>query len=383
MMKRLILILLTALSVCLAQAQDSLRISLLTCSQGDDISSAFGHSALRVTDPATGRDMVFNYGTFSFNEPGFILTFLKGDLIYSLSIDSFTGFKRSYIRAGRGIIEQPLNLTPEQRQDIYLFLLDNAKEENRYYLYDFLQDNCATRIRDIFDRGAYTSADSLTGLTYREEIKRMVGDKRWMMFGIDLLLGADIDREITLNETSFLPDRLSVNLAGYSNSSLGGMPLTDKVNVIVEPAPDRAGRAHRILSAATGPFSLFTVLLIVYLLIFMRTENKWKFMSIFSNILYTVLGLGGVILLLMWVATNHVWTQHNWNLLWMNPLMLILPLMRNGVAKNLAVDILSGIAVLTIAFAWLIPQSFHPAAVIITLLLAAVALSRRSIYRKY
>ena len=48
-----------------------------------------------------------------------------------------------------------MNLTPEQKTRLRLFMMDNAREENRYYRYDFLQDNCATRIRDIFDGGEY------------------------------------------------------------------------------------------------------------------------------------------------------------------------------------------------------------------------------------
>ena len=201
-MKRILIIfLMTALSLG-TRAQDSLTISLLTCSQGSDISSAFGHSALRVKDIKHGRDMVFNYGTFSFNEPHFMLNFLRGDLNYFLSVSSFTQFKKSYDRAGRGITEQQLNITPRQAAWLYGFLLENYQPSNRYYLYDFLQDNCATRIRDIFDDSPdFIIIDSLSGMTYREELTRLVGDRRWMMFGIDLILGARIDRTITVRET--------------------------------------------------------------------------------------------------------------------------------------------------------------------------------------
>jgi Domain of unknown function (DUF4105) len=39
-------------------------------------------------------------------------------------------------------------MTPSEKQAIYDRLLDNLKEQNRYYKYDFLYDNCSTRIRD-------------------------------------------------------------------------------------------------------------------------------------------------------------------------------------------------------------------------------------------
>ena len=142
-MKRILIIFLFASLYLGARAQDSLSISLLTCSQGGDISSAFGHSAIRVKDIQHGRDLVFNYGTFSFNEPHFMLNFLRGDLNYFLSVSSFNQFKESYERAGRGITEQQFNLTPAQTARMYEFLLENYRPSNRYYLYDFLQDNCA------------------------------------------------------------------------------------------------------------------------------------------------------------------------------------------------------------------------------------------------
>ena len=354
LMKRLILIILAAVLTAGAWSQDSLSISLLTCSQGRDVSSAFGHSALRVKDYAHGRDLVFNYGTFSFNEPNFFLKFLKGDLNYFLSVNSFDAFKRSYDAVGRGIIEQPLSLTPAQAAGIYAFLIDNYKPANRYYLYDFLQDNCATRIRDVFDRDGFSITDTLTGYTYRDELTRLVGDRRWMMFGIDLILGARVDREITVRESSTLSS----------------------------PAPE-PGRWKDILSKASSPFTVFTLLFVLYLVFYLRSGNKWRFMSICSTITYIILGLGGVIICLMWFATNHVWTADNWNLLWMNPLFLIPVFMPNCWAKNLIIDLLAAVAAIGLICSWLLPQTFHPACAVIILLVVLLALSRRAIYRKY
>ena len=382
-MKRILLIFLLAILSLGAGARDSLSISLLTCSQGRDISSAFGHSALRVKDLRNGRDMVFNYGTFSFQEPHFMLNFLRGDLNYFLSVSSFQQFKRSYEATGRGIYEQTLNLTPLQAADLYSFLIDNYKPSNRYYLYDFLQDNCATRIRDIFDRDKdFSIKDTLTGMTYRDELTRLVGDRRWMMFGIDLILGARVDREITVRETAFLPDRLSEVLMNYSNTELDGTPLASAGSTLSSPAPE-PGRWMDILSKASSPFTVFTLLFVLYLVFYLRSGNKWKFMSICSTVLYIILGLGGVIICLMWFATNHVWTADNWNLLWMNPLFLIPVCMPSCWAKNMIIDLLAAVAGIGLICSWLLPQTFHPATAVIILLTVLMALSRRAIYRKY
>ena len=53
-----------------ATAQDSsrLRISLLTCTPGEELYSTFGHSAFRVVDSTSLTDIVYNYGTFNFDD---------------------------------------------------------------------------------------------------------------------------------------------------------------------------------------------------------------------------------------------------------------------------------------------------------------------------
>ena len=382
-MKRILLIFLLAIMNLGAGARDSLSISLLTCSQGRDISSAFGHSALRVKDLRNGRDMVFNYGTFSFQEPHFMLNFLRGDLNYFLSVTSFQQFKRSYDATGRGISEQTLSLTPLQAAELCSFLTDNYKPSNRYYLYDFLQDNCATRIRDIFDRSKdFSIKDTLTGMTYRDELTRLVGDRRWMMFGIDLILGARVDREITVRETAFLPDRLSEVLMNYCNTEMEGTPLASAGSTLSSPAPE-PGRWKDILSKASSPFTVFTLLFVLYIVFYLRSGNKWKFMSICSTLLYVILGIGGIIICLMWFATHHVWTADNWNLLWMNPLFLIPVCMPSCWAKNMIIDLLAAVAGIGLICSWLLPQTFHPATAVIILLTVLMALSRRAIYRKY
>ena len=64
----LIFVLLSGTSYGQRQLADSARISILTLGpyQGE-LYSAFGHSAIRVYDPASHMDMAFNYGVFDFD----------------------------------------------------------------------------------------------------------------------------------------------------------------------------------------------------------------------------------------------------------------------------------------------------------------------------
>ena len=89
---------------------DAAKASVLTCTPGNQLYSAFGHTAIRITDLAADPpyDRVYNYGTFHFGK-GFYPRFIKGELIYSLSTSTFGGFLEEYIRSGRGVSEQQLD----------------------------------------------------------------------------------------------------------------------------------------------------------------------------------------------------------------------------------------------------------------------------------
>ena len=128
------------------------EISLLTCSAGTEIYSYFGHSAIRIKDPRTGIDLVFNYGVFSFETPHFVWRFCKGETDYLLAVQSMKSFMQEYYEEQRDVYEQILNFTSLERQSLYNALIENNKPKNRLYRYKHFSDNCSTRIRDQFER---------------------------------------------------------------------------------------------------------------------------------------------------------------------------------------------------------------------------------------
>ena len=132
------------------QISKEARISLITISPGNQLYTRFGHSAIRINDPQQELDIVYNYGTFDFDTPGFYTKFLRGKLLYFLSVYSFDRMVRTYEYFNQSVYEQELNLTFEQKIAVYNFLNWNYLPDNRYYLYDFFYDNCSSRIRDVF-----------------------------------------------------------------------------------------------------------------------------------------------------------------------------------------------------------------------------------------
>src|SRR5207237_648325 len=130
----------------------SLRITVLTCSPGQDLYSIFGHNALRITDSSKGTDVIYNWGTFDFNEPNFYLKFMRGKLLYFLSPDKLEDFMYEYQYEGRSVNEQVLDISCEEKMKIKQLVDINMTGDNRFYKYDFLYDNCTTRIRDIVEK---------------------------------------------------------------------------------------------------------------------------------------------------------------------------------------------------------------------------------------
>lgn len=203
------------------------RISLITCAPGEELYARYGHTAIRVSDPENQIDWVFNYGIFSFNTDHFYWRFIKGETYYQLGAEDYVSFIWEYICLQREIEEQILNLTLEQRQRVLDALLVNYRPENRYYLYNFVFDNCATRpyllIKEALADSIHSTYDGWEGRTYREFIRHYTRPYSWENFGINLLFGPRADRPMHGEQRLFLPEELMNYLSAATLSD--GTPL--------------------------------------------------------------------------------------------------------------------------------------------------------------
>ncbi|HET6768750.1 MAG TPA: DUF4105 domain-containing protein, partial [Chitinophagaceae bacterium] len=215
-----------------------IRISLLTCTPGTELYSTFGHSALRVFDSTSNHDLVFNYGTFDFYDPGFTRKFVKGKLLYFVDTSSLPSFMAEYEYYKRGVTEQVINLACEEKKQMVAALYENIKEENKFYLYDFNYDNCTTRLRDILEKAAGKQLETknivpLPGATsFRHLIHTYLdrGGQQWSKLGIDILLGTPMDKKVTNREAMFLPDYL---LMAFDSSTLNGKPVVSEKKILL------------------------------------------------------------------------------------------------------------------------------------------------------
>lgn len=296
------------------------KISMITCSPGAELYSTFGHSAIRVKDPNLNIDIVFNYGTFDFATPNFYAKFVKGKLNYILSVSSFPDFIHEYVMENRWVVEQVLDIELVEKQSLFDSLRINYLPENREYLYDFFFDNCATRIRDIFyeklDGVEFDYSEVENNNSFRDLLKPYIKPYPWVEFGINLALGAKADRIASPWETMFLPDHM-LDLFRYarierdSTSSLLCYPET----IISEGfgLPETRLKIDNPIIVFWALFVLGTF--ITFFDLKRRKPSKW-----FDIVIFGFTGLLGILLLFLWLGTDHTVMVHNYNLLWAIPL---------------------------------------------------------------
>ena len=171
------------------QLTESARVSVLTASPGADLYAAFGHTAIRVFDPEVRLDYVFNYGTFVVDE-GFYVRFVKGRMDYRLGVERYGRFQNLYLRQGRALHEQVLNLAPEDVKAMAEFLEWNAQPENATYAYDFFRDNCATKVIAVLEEvfgDRYDARCVPTDSTYLEALRPYTAGNPWSAWGLSLI----------------------------------------------------------------------------------------------------------------------------------------------------------------------------------------------------
>lgn len=236
-MRKYIIILFILLSAGLRAATitltDSAQIQLITCTQGEQVWSKYGHSGIRVLDESKNMDIVFNYGIFDLMADDFYVKFVKGETYYQLGIEHYQHFLAFYQSIGRRIYWQELNLTLQQKQSIVDALMVNYQPENRYYLYNFVFDNCATRpyhlIKNALQDSIISTYQGFKGTDFRPAISHYTGPNSWVDFGINLVFDSRANTPMTNEQRLFLPEEL-MNYFAHATLS-DGTPLVSRQDI--------------------------------------------------------------------------------------------------------------------------------------------------------
>lgn len=305
------------------QLSSEAEISVLTIDPGNNLYDTFGHNAFRIKDKVKRIDIVFNYGVFDFDTPNFYLKFAQGKLNYKIDYDPYFAFFEYYVAQNRAIKEQVLNLSQNQKQQVFNFLVTNAKPENEYYLYDFFFDNCATKIKDVAQDAfngtlQFNAPQEFNPKTFRQLIYSHVNKNSWGSLGIDIALGSVIDKKATAEEHMFLPKYIHdfFENATFSNS---GKPFVKQSRIIYKNVNNSQSELF-----ITSPLMIFGLIGLFILWITYQDHKKDKLNKWLDITIFIITGVIGVFILLLWFATDHSATANNYNLLWAFPINLFI-----------------------------------------------------------
>jgi hypothetical protein len=309
-----------------------ITVYLMTMGPGDAVWELFGHNAIWVQDRATGIDAAYNWGTFDFNQPNFLVRFLTGDTRYWVQAVDGPQMVAAYMEANRSVWLQELDLTPAQRVELRDHLEWNARPENMYYRYDYYRDNCSTRVRDVIDRalgGALERAlgGVQTATTYRSHTRRLTADNVPVYTGIQLALGRPADRPISAWEEGFLPTRLMEHVRTISVTGADGAtrPLvrTERALFTATREAEPARAPDYLVAFLVAGLALGGLLLVAGRAAASGGAGALVF-TLLAGVWTLVVGLLGTALVLAGTVTRHVYMGHNVNVAVANPLFLAL-----------------------------------------------------------
>lgn len=297
------------------------RVGLVTMEPGEIFWERFGHDAILVVDPATGRGTSYNFGFFDPGEPGFVGNFVRGVMRYHLVALPIEEDLDYYSRVGRGVGVQWLALEPAQARALAAALAENARPENARYRYDYFRDNCATRVRDALDRALGGDLrrqleGRSQGNTWRSESVRLAWPAKWMGLGFSLGLSGAADRPLSRWEEGFVPMRLRDALRETRRPDGRPLVLAEEQLLphrISSPPPEMPTWR---LAALAGGLALLA-------------GTGWlgrrrpRLLAGLATGFWLVAGLLGALMLYLWLGTDHWSGWGNENLLLLSPLALL------------------------------------------------------------
>ncbi len=316
---------------CIAPSTAPYQISLITCAPGQEIYQLEGHSGLRIQGEDV--DVVANWGLFDFDSPGFVYRFTKGETDYCVGVAPTPAFLYPYKREGRKVVEQVLNLTPEQAIKVVKLVERNLEPANRVYRYNYVKDNCATRPWLLVQKALAPDTivvirypevtDSGRELTFRNVMRHYHAHYPWYQFGIDLALGSGIDYPLAPDEIAFAPVALEQMAANAIVASQGEMkyPLVKESIVLVE------GWDKEIVLPPTPfiftPLAVSILVLLIVAGVTYRDVKRIQSSHWLDCVLFSVYGLAGCVIAFLVFISVHEAASPNLLLLWLNPFCLI------------------------------------------------------------
>lgn len=371
--------LLISISASKGQNADT-TVYLITCGPGTETYSIYGHSALRVE--INRADTVYNWGVFDFSATNFAWKFAKGRLDYMLFDERFESFLQDYFYEKRWVVSQKVNLISSEKAKLLSLINENLKPENIKYRYDFFYDDCSTRIRDLFEKSIGDNLvyppESKTKLpTFREKVSGYQKFYPWLQFGIDMIMGSPGDFKADFRDQMFLPIDLKDNLSKAELNRSGKlMPLMQDPRVILDfptPSPEE--------NFFLTPLFIFSLLLIIVIIFSALLKSKTS-NDLIDIMLYSVFSVLSVMMIFFNFFTDHSQMKWNYNLMWLNPFLIIcLFSVLFGKPAKIWFRLVFIISLAFLPGFFLLPQTFNTAILPLVLIILARSSARAGFSR--
>lgn len=329
-MKRLFILLTLLCTFTLSWAQlnlsDSLQISLLTVSPGEEAYSCFGHTGIRIKDLRFRQDIVFHYGVYNYSEPHFIWHFVLGECNYMMGGVYTSHFLAENREKKLNVTEQVLRLDSTQTASLVGALLENYRPQNRNYRYNYFFDNCSTRPFSIFNKWIDIQYDTtwVEDVTLRDMVQEMTGRDTWLFFGISMVIARRADLPTSFTEQMFLPKYLCRAL---DNASVGNQPFVKERHVY--PFGDSSTHTDAAFGWLNPTFICWFFLLIGGTLTWLSrrskgTQDTWRKALLAYDITWLVAtGIAGCIAWFLNFFSLHPAVDNNINCWWLLPTNLL------------------------------------------------------------
>lgn len=298
---------------------DSLTVSIITCYPGPEIYELCGHAAIRVR--GNDVDSVWNYGMFSFNEPNFVYRFVKGETDYMVAGYPFAWFMPEYVKRGSKVVEQDLLLTPQEARKVRELLQINALEQNRTYRYNYVKDNCATRLINIVEQAVgqrMILRDTTRYNSYRAEMRNYHQNYPWYQLGIDVALGQGLDKPIDNRQQMFVPVEMMHTLQSAERND--GRKIVAQTRTLYEGTETAVNPPTPIWLSPL----LWSIIVAAIAVVIAVVDCRRKHISkLWYCIYFSLLGVAGCIVTFLVFCSSHEATSPNLLIFWLNPLWLI------------------------------------------------------------
>ncbi|MDR3193530.1 MAG: DUF4105 domain-containing protein [Treponema sp.] len=309
---------------------DYLTLKIAVMGPGNELYFWWGHVALVIEDSLSGEARFYDYGLFSFENDHFFLNFATGRLLYSCGVSPAERNYQVYRMTNRDITLYTLDLPPAKREEVWRFAETNVLPENKDYYYHHFKDNCSTRIRDIIDLATAGQFKERFGqapgrFTLRQHVRRHTWFAPLSDWILNFWMGQDIDTPITIWEEMFLPSEVGKRIRDFEYTDDEGIrrPLVSGTEIlnraVNRPSVLEVPRRQWPRELALG---LFLAVCMAGLSLYkgLRPGPGGAVWGIAQAIFGLFFGIAGTLLAFLSFFTNHDYTYHNINVLFVNPL---------------------------------------------------------------